>query len=119
MVPENSRQFRREEAGDDDRHEYRPQSVLGHLEVVDVGRRSVRYIPYPGRPDLAMYARWVGKLVVMARTSNDGLVTADVGGRVRIWETGLANLKRSLEQWRSLIGDDYQGPLQVGPFQQH
>ena len=115
VVPEKARQLRREEAGEDAAYQLRPQSILGYLEVVDVGRRSVRYVPYPGRPDLAMYARWVGKPVTMAATSDDGLVTVDVVGRVRLWETGLANLKRSLEQWKSLIGED-QGPLQVGIY---
>lgn len=40
-------------------------------------------------------------------------MTVDAAGRLRLWETGVANLVRSLEKWKGLIGDNYQGPLQV------
>ena len=50
----------------------------------------------------------------MAPTTYEGIVTVDVAGRVRLWETGVTNLVRSLEKWKGLIGEDYQGPLQVG-----
>ena len=43
-------------------------------------------------------------------------MTVDVSGRVRLWETGVVNLVRSLEKWKGLIGEDYQGPLQVRSF---
>jgi len=76
----------------------------------------VRYIPFPGRHDLSLYARLAGKPLVMAPTTYEGVVTVDVAGRVRLWETGVANLVRSLEKWKGLIGEDYQGPLQVGHF---
>ena len=49
----------------------------------------------------------------MAPTTYEGVVTVDAGGRLRLWETGVANLVRSLEKWKELIGEDYQGPLQV------
>ena len=54
--------------------------------------------------------------MVMAPTTYEGIVTVDVAGRVRLWETGVTNLVRSLEKWKGLIGEDYQGPLQVGSF---
>lgn len=76
----------------------------------------MRYIPFPGRHDLSLYARLAGKLLVMAPTTYEGVVTVDVAGRVRLWETGVTNLVRSLEKWKGLIGKDYQGPLQVGSF---
>ena len=79
--------------------------------------RSVRYIPFPpARHDLPLYARLAGKPLVMAPTTYDGIVTVDVAGRVRLWETGVTNLVRSLEKWKGLIGEDYQGSLQVRPF---
>ena len=78
--------------------------------------RSVRYIPFPGRRDLSLYARLAGKPLVMAPTTYEGVVTVDVAGRVRLWETGLSNLVQSLEKWKGLIGEDYQGPLQVWSF---
>ena len=79
--------------------------------------RSVRYIPFPpGRHDLPLYARMAGKPLVIAPTTYDGIVTVDVAGRVRLWETGVSNLVSSLEKWKGLIGEDYQGPLQVRLF---
>ena len=78
--------------------------------------RSLRYIPFPGRHDLSLYARLAGKPLVMAPTTYEGVVTVDVVGRVRLWETGVSNLVRSLEKWKGLIGDDYHGPLQVWSF---
>lgn len=75
--------------------------------------RSVRYIPFPGRHDLLLYARLAGKPVVMAPTTYEGVVSVDATGRVRQWETGVSNLVRSLEKWKGLIGEDYHGPLQV------
>ena len=52
----------------------------------------------------------------MVPTTYEGIVTVDVSGRVRLWETGVVNLVRSLEKWKGLIGEDYQGPLQVRSF---
>ena len=49
----------------------------------------------------------------MAPTTYEGIVTVDAAGRLRLWETGVANLVRSLEKWKGLVGDNYQGPLQV------
>ena len=45
--------------------------------------------------------------------SNDGLVTVDSGGCVRLWETALAALDESMSQWRGLIGQGDSRPLQV------
>jgi len=53
--------------------------------------------------------------VLLATASNDALVTVDSGGCVRVWETGVFNLTKSLAQWRSMIGDaSLQHNLQVG-----
>ena len=49
----------------------------------------------------------------MAEMSNDSLVTVDSGGCVRLWETAVFNLSKSLTQWRTMIGDSMQQPLQV------
>jgi len=52
--------------------------------------------------------------VLMAGMSNDSLVTVDSGGCVRLWETAVFNLTKSLSQWRTLIGDaSLQQNLQV------
>ena len=63
------------------------------------------------------YASWLFSIsdssLLIAGTSNDGLVTVDVGGRVRLWETGLVNLERSLREWKNMIGWQDTKPLQV------
>ena len=52
--------------------------------------------------------------VLMAAMSNDALVTVDSGGCVRLWETAIFNLTKSLSQWRSMIGEaSLQHNLQV------
>ena len=45
--------------------------------------------------------------------SNDGIVTVDSGGCVRLWETALASLDQSIEKWRGLIGKSDGKPLSV------
>ncbi len=40
----------------------------------------------------------------MCEMSNEGLATVDNNGTVRLWETGVANLERSLEEWRRMLG---------------
>jgi hypothetical protein len=51
--------------------------------------------------------------MLMAPASNDGLVTVDMGGCIRVWETALINIERSLEEWRRMIGFGENKPLQV------
>lgn len=81
--------------------------------MVDIGRRTVRYIPLPGSSVLSLYARWADEPVAMAPTTDDGLVTVDAVGQVRMWETGFRNLENSFGEWRTLIGRDSQEKLQV------
>lgn len=38
--------------------------------------------------------------------SNQDLVTVDAGGCVRLWETSLTNIEKSLGAWRRMVGDD-------------
>lgn len=38
--------------------------------------------------------------------SNEGLVTIDAGGCVRLWETSVANIEKSLGAWRKMIDAD-------------
>ena len=49
----------------------------------------------------------------MGDMSNDGLVTVDTGGCVRMWETALAHLEKSMQKWRNLIGQGDDDKLQV------
>lgn len=41
-----------------------------------------------------------------AETSNQGLITVDAGGCVRLWETSLTHLENSLGAWRKMVGAD-------------
>ena len=52
--------------------------------------------------------------VCLAAMSNDGLVTVDAAGNVRLWETALFNLDKSIGKWRDLIGGGMQEELKVG-----
>lgn len=42
--------------------------------------------------------------LLVAERSNSGLVTVDNGGCIRLWETGLAQLERSLDEWQKMVG---------------
>lgn len=39
-------------------------------------------------------------------TSNEGLVTIDAGGCIRVWETSVGNLEKSLGAWKKMVGAD-------------
>ena len=53
----------------------------------------------------------------MATSGGSHVVTVDSGGMVRVWETGLNQLARSLDEWYRLIGKDDGRPLQVSNLQ--
>jgi hypothetical protein len=60
---------------------------------------------------MSVYASWYkqtypDQVVGCTSMSNDGLVTVDNAGTVRLWETGTANLEKSLQEWRRMIGDE-------------
>lgn len=59
---------------------------------------------------LSPYTTWLATIsdtdVLLAEWGTGGVVTVDMGGRIRLWETGLAHLQRSLTEWRNLIGQD-------------
>ena len=46
------------------------------------------------------------RVLALSKMSNDGLATVDNSGTVRLWETGVANLERSMNEWRRMIGSD-------------
>lgn len=95
----------------------KPNDACGYLEVTDVVNRTLRYIPVPGASRKSPYTSWIFNIsdtsMLMAPISNDGLVTVDMGGCIRIWETALINIERSLEEWRRMIGFGENKPLQV------
>ena len=63
-----------------------------------------RYVPVPEAPQgESVYSQWYKQtypdtVVGLAATSNEGLVSVDNAGTVRLWETGVANL----QGWRLL-----------------
>ncbi|XP_041358414.1 von Willebrand factor A domain-containing protein 8-like [Gigantopelta aegis] len=95
----------------------KPTDVAGFLEVADLANHKLRYIPIPGAVKVSPYASWLFNTsdvnAFMAPLSNDGLVTVDIGGCVRLWETALVHLERSLQEWRRMIGYEDTRPLQL------
>lgn len=63
------------------------------------------------------YTNWLSKVsdsdVILAGLGSGGVVTVDMGGYIRLWETGLDNLQRSLMEWRNMIGTEDGRPIQV------
>ena len=54
---------------------------------------QVRYVPVPEAPHQSPYAAWYkqtypDKVLALTKMSNDGLVSVDNSGTVRLWETG-------------------------------
>jgi len=81
------------------------------LEVVDLMAGVVRYIPVPEAPQQSPYASWYkqtypDRVLGLAAMSNDSLASVDNSGTVRLWETGVANLGRSLAEWKRMIGGE-------------
>jgi len=63
------------------------------------------------------YTSWLSKVsecdVLIAALGSGSVVTVDMGGYVRLWETGLDALQRSLLEWRNMIGAEDGRPIQV------
>ncbi|KAL3861823.1 hypothetical protein ACJMK2_007838 [Sinanodonta woodiana] len=91
--------------------------VGGYMEVSDLADHKLRYIAIPGATRMSPYASWMFNVsdtsILVAGMSNDGLVTVDVGGCVRLWETSLLHLEQSLQEWRNMIGWEDSKPIQI------
>ncbi|KAK0046521.1 E3 ubiquitin-protein ligase RNF14 [Biomphalaria pfeifferi] len=92
-------------------------TLSGYLEVADLANHKLRYIPVPGPKHISPYASWLFNNadcnVYIAGTSNDGLVSVDIGGCVRHWETVPSRLDTSLQEWRNMLGFEDGRPLQL------
>ncbi|XP_024941330.1 von Willebrand factor A domain-containing protein 8 isoform X2 [Cephus cinctus] len=99
--------------------EYVPDTILpdakkqpgisGYLEVVDTVNHKARYIPVPEPAKVSPVTQWLysnNLPLYAAMTSNNGLVTVDAGGCIRLWETSLVNIEKSLGSWRRMIVSD-------------
>lgn len=66
---------------------------------------------------LSPYTAWISAIsdtdALLAEWDKSGIVTVDMGGCVRLWETGLERLQQSLMEWRNMIGQDSDKPVQV------
>eukprot|EP00105_Crassostrea_gigas_P035222 XP_019919370.1 PREDICTED: von Willebrand factor A domain-containing protein 8 [Crassostrea gigas] len=95
----------------------RAREVSGYLEVIDPVNHMLRYIPVPPATRQSPYLSWMSSIadshLFVAPMSEDGLVTVDVGGCIRTWETALVNLQRSLGEWKNMMGLDDGRPLQI------
>ncbi|XP_061647340.1 von Willebrand factor A domain-containing protein 8 isoform X2 [Phyllopteryx taeniolatus] len=94
-----------------------PPTAAAYLEVTDLNSKKVKYIPVPGSTSASPYANWLSKVsetdVLMAPLASGGVVTVDAGGRARLWETGTDALRRSLTEWRKMIGSEDGRPVQI------
>uniref|UniRef100_A0A2C9MAM2 von Willebrand factor A domain-containing protein 8 n=1 Tax=Biomphalaria glabrata TaxID=6526 RepID=A0A2C9MAM2_BIOGL len=92
-------------------------TLSGYLEVADLANHKLRYIPVPGPKHISPYASWLFNNadcnVYIAGTSNDGLVSVDIGGCVRHWETVPSRIDTSLQEWRNMLGFEDGRPLQL------
>ncbi|XP_012262209.2 von Willebrand factor A domain-containing protein 8 [Athalia rosae] len=83
--------------------------ITGYLEVVDVAHRKLRYIPIPEPGKISPVTEWLYTTnlpVYVASMSNENHVTIDAGGCIRLWETAVTSIAKSLGEWRKMIGAD-------------
>ncbi|XP_077071835.1 von Willebrand factor A domain-containing protein 8 isoform X2 [Siphateles boraxobius] len=94
-----------------------PPMAAAYLEVTDLNSKKLKYIPVPRSSSTSPYTVWISKIsdtdVLMAPLGSSGVVTVDMGGHIRVWETGLDNLQRSLLEWRNMIGSEDGRPIQI------
>nr|XP_005585792.1 PREDICTED: von Willebrand factor A domain-containing protein 8 isoform X1 [Macaca fascicularis] len=87
-----------------------PPQTSGYIEVTDLQSKKLRYIPIPRSESLSPYTTWLSTIsdtdALLAEWDKSGVVTVDMGGHIRLWETGLERLQRSLMEWRNMIGQD-------------
>ena len=87
-----------------------PGNIMAYLQIADLMSGKLRYIPVPEAVgQTSVYASWYkqtypDQVLALAPMSNDGLVTVDNSGVVRLWETGVSNLARSLSEWQRMVG---------------
>ncbi|XP_033842695.1 von Willebrand factor A domain-containing protein 8 [Periophthalmus magnuspinnatus] len=94
-----------------------PPLTAAYLEVVDLNSKKLKYIPVPRSMSVSPYTNWLSKVsesdVLLASLDSGGVFTVDMGGYVRLWETGSDTLQRSLMEWRNMIGSEDGRPLQI------
>lgn len=83
--------------------------IIGYLEIVDIVNQKLRYVPVPESTNVSQITQFLypskNHLYVSPKSNHD-LVTVDASGCVRLWETSLANIAKSLGAWRRMLGSD-------------
>ncbi|KAJ6661691.1 hypothetical protein lerEdw1_013213 [Lerista edwardsae] len=94
-----------------------PPQTSGYLEITDLTTKKLKYIAIPRTTSLTSYTSWLSMIsdtdVLMTSLGKQGVVTVDMGGNVRLWETNLETLQRSLREWRNMIGEEDGRPMQI------
>ncbi|KAI5107140.1 von Willebrand factor A domain-containing protein 8, partial [Silurus meridionalis] len=94
-----------------------PPLTSAYLEVTDLNTKKVKYIPVPRTMSMSPYTTWMSKVsdtdVLISPLGSGGVVTVDMGGYVRVWETGVDNLQQSLLEWTNMIGSEDGRPVQI------
>ncbi|XP_050455261.1 von Willebrand factor A domain-containing protein 8 [Cataglyphis hispanica] len=83
--------------------------ISAYLEIVDTVNHKLRYLPIPEPVNVSPLTQWLYTKdlpLYASLTSNEGLVTIDAGGCVRLWETSITNIEKSLGAWRKMISTD-------------
>ncbi|EDV28824.1 uncharacterized protein TRIADDRAFT_52086 [Trichoplax adhaerens] len=77
------------------------------IEVVDLQRHVVRFLPLPRVPR-SNYVYTPGEIIPYAINAlpDDRILVIDSTGRVTLWETGFSNLESSLDKWMQLVTDE-------------
>ncbi|CAB4069483.1 von Willebrand factor A domain-containing protein 8 [Lepeophtheirus salmonis] len=82
---------------------------VDYLEVVDLSVDKRRFLSIPRSLSTSSSINWYQQTykqnsLKFCPTSNEGFLTIDLHGTLRVWETGLANLHRSLMDWKKMMG---------------
>ncbi|XP_051781637.1 von Willebrand factor A domain-containing protein 8 [Erpetoichthys calabaricus] len=95
----------------------KPELTVSYLEITDLNSKKVKYIAIPSPSSLSPYTSWLSKIsdtdVLLAALGHGSVITVDMGGHMRLWETGLESLQRSLLEWRNMIGREDGRPVQI------
>uniref|UniRef100_A0A0P6CK90 von Willebrand factor A domain-containing protein 8 n=1 Tax=Daphnia magna TaxID=35525 RepID=A0A0P6CK90_9CRUS len=89
---------------------------LYFLQVADLSGQTLRYIPIPNSEQRRRYGN-SDKKTHLCAYNQGSVVTVDDSGFIRLWEINQSQITRSLEVWRSNVGDDV-GQLTIKRTQQ-
>lgn len=90
----------------------------GKFNEPKLGKLATDYCNFLIRSEyLSPYTTWLSTIsdtdALLAEWGKGGVVTVDMGGHIRLWETGLEHLQRSLMEWRNMIGREGDRHMQV------